>query len=99
MDSDPTDTRVAKFDVTVPHPARMYNYYLGGKDNFAADRVAAEELVAAMPDGVLGPVPSCRFLERVVRVMASEYGIRRFIDLGTGIPIAPTVHDIAKTYH
>ncbi|WP_406277522.1 SAM-dependent methyltransferase [Embleya sp. NBC_00896] len=82
-------------DVTRPHPARMYNYYLDGKDNFAADRDAAEQVIAAAPSAR----PSARgnrvFLRRAVRHLA-RHGIRQFLDIGTGIPTAGNTHEVAQ---
>jgi len=72
----------------VPHIARIYDYWLGGKDNFAADREAAERAMAATPTIVPGVRANRRFLGRAVRYMA-ESGIRQFLDIGTGIPSAP----------
>ena len=81
------------FDTSVPHIARIYDYWLGGKDNFAADREAAERAMAATPTIVPGVRANRRFLGRAVRYMA-ESGIRQFLDIGTGIPTASQV-DIA----
>jgi len=85
----------AGIDVTRPHPARMYNYYLDGKDNFAADRLAAEQVIAAAPSAR----PSARgnrvFLRRAVRHLARQ-GIRQFLDIGTGIPTAGNTHEAAQ---
>lgn len=82
-------------DVTKPHPARMYNYYLDGKDNFAADREAAEQVIAAAPSAR----PSARgnrvFLRRAVRYLAQR-GVRQFLDIGTGIPTAGNTHEAAQ---
>ena len=73
------------FDTSVPHIARIYDYWLGGKDNFAADREAAERAMAATPTIVPGVRANRRFLGRAVRYMA-EAGIRQFLDIGTGMP-------------
>jgi S-adenosyl methyltransferase len=85
----------AGIDVTTPLGARVYDYILGGKDNFAVDREAAERLLEAAPDGRLLARLQRKFLVRVVRLMA-ESGIRQFIDLGTGIPTSPSVHEVAR---
>jgi hypothetical protein len=83
-------------DTTIAHPARVYDYWLGGKDNFDADRVAAAEVVAAMP----GIVPAVRanraFLRRAVQYLAGEAGIRQFLDIGTGLPTADNTHEVAQ---
>jgi hypothetical protein len=77
-----------QFDTRHAHPARVYNYWLGGKDNFAADREAAEQAIAANP-GIKTDVRANRaFLARVVRYLASECGVRQFLDIGTGLPVA-----------
>ena len=85
----------AGIDVTVPSVARMYDYLLGGKDNFAADREAAAKLVALVPDAQKIARDNREFLVRSVRFLA-QAGIRQFIDLGTGIPTSPNVHEVAR---
>jgi hypothetical protein len=82
-------------DTTRPSAARMYDYALGGKDNFAVDRDAAERAYQVMPDGPGLARANRDFLARAVRAM-SESGIRQFIDLGTGIPTSPSVHEVAR---
>jgi hypothetical protein len=85
------------FDTSVAHMARVYDYWLGGKDNFAADRAAAEQAIAANPH-ILGDVRANRaFLARAVRYLAAECGIRQFLDLGTGIPTADNTHEVAQS--
>ena len=79
----------------VPSPARMYDYYLGGKDNYASDRRAAEEIYALIPDLPEIARDNRAFLKRAVRAFA-ETGIRQFIDLGTGLPTQGNVHEIAQ---
>ncbi len=77
--------------------ARVYDYWLGGKDNFAADREAAEQSIAANP-GILRDVRANRaFLARAVRYLAAERGIRQFLDIGTGIPTANNTHEVAQS--
>ncbi|MBV9795196.1 MAG: SAM-dependent methyltransferase [Actinobacteria bacterium] len=84
-------------DVTVAHPARVYDYWLGGKDNFAADRAAAEKVLEAKP-GIRDNVrANRRFLARAVRFLTAEAGIRQFLDVGTGIPTANNTHEVAQT--
>ncbi len=84
------------FDISTAHPARVYDYLLGGKDHFAADREAAEEIVAISPN-VLASVRANRaFLRRVVRYLAGEAGIRQFLDIGTGLPTAENTHQVAQ---
>jgi S-adenosyl methyltransferase len=79
-----------------PHPARVYDYLLGGKDNFAADRAAAENGLRANPNSRIPPRENRAFLRRVVRYLAREAGIRQFLDIGTGIPTSPNVHEVAQ---
>ena len=81
----------SRFDPSVPHPARVYDYWLGGKDHYAADREAAEEVMQRRPEVVAGARANRAFLARVVRYLAAECGIRQFLDIGTGLPapIAP----------
>jgi len=83
------------FDTSVAHVARVYNYWLGGKDNFAADRAAAEQAIAAFPDIVLSARANRAFLRRSVTYLVSA-GIRQFLDIGTGIPSANNTHEVAQ---
>jgi trans-aconitate methyltransferase len=87
---------VPDFDTRVPHIARIYDYWLGGKDNFAADRRAAEAAVAAAPGIKPGVRANRRFLGRAVRYMA-EAGVRQYLDIGTGIPTADNTHQVAQS--
>jgi hypothetical protein len=79
-----------------PHPARVYDYLLGGKDNFAADRAAAAEALRANPNGRVSPRENRAFLRRAVHYLAAEAGIRQFLDIGTGLPTSPNVHEVAQ---
>jgi trans-aconitate methyltransferase len=83
-------------DVTVAHQARVYDYTLGGKDNFPADREAAEKAIRANPDVVATARANRAFLGRAVRYLATEAGIRQFLDIGTGIPSAGNTHEVAQ---
>jgi hypothetical protein len=86
----------AEIDTSVAHPARVYDYWLGGKDNFAADREAGDRVLAATP-GLRERVQANRaFLVRAVRYLAGEAGIRQFLDIGTGIPSANNTHEVAQ---
>jgi len=85
------------FDVTVAHPARVYNYLLGGKDNFAADRKAAEQMIAGGAKVLVGVRANRGFLGRAVRFLAGEAGIRQFLDIGTGLPSADNTHEVAQS--
>jgi hypothetical protein len=86
----------AEIDTSVAHPARVYDYWLGGKDNFAADREAGDRVLAVTP-GLRQRVQAGRaFLMRAVRYLAAEEGIRQFLDVGTGIPAANNTHEVAQ---
>jgi S-adenosyl methyltransferase len=85
------------FDTSVAHIARVYDYWLGGKDNFAADRVAGDEALQAYPDLVSSVRANRAFLARGVRYLAAEAGIRQFLDIGTGIPTANNTHEVAQS--
>jgi SAM-dependent methyltransferase len=82
-------------DITRPSIARVYDFMLGGKDNFAIDRMAAERALAVTPDGPEAGRASRAFLRRVVRHLAAEAGIRQFLDVGSGLPTQGNVHEIA----
>ena len=83
-------------DTSVPHIARVYDYWLGGKDNFAVDREAAEQVIEAYP-GILRDVRAQRaFLSNAVSYLAGVAGIRQFLDIGTGIPTANNTHEVAQ---
>jgi len=80
----------------VAHPARVYDYILGGKDNFAADRAAGDAVAEAMPAARFMARANRAFLGRAVRYLAMEAGIRQFLDIGTGIPTADNTHEVAQ---
>ncbi len=84
------------FDTSVPHPARVYNAILGGKDNYAADRAAAEATIRAFPGNVMAARANRAFLARAVHYLAAEAGIRQFLDIGTGLPSADNTHEVAQ---
>jgi hypothetical protein len=83
-------------DTSVAHPARVYDYWLGGKDNFAADRKAAEDVIAIRPDMRRDIRANREMLRRAVRYLAAKAGIRQFLDVGTGIPTSPNVHEVVQ---
>jgi S-adenosyl methyltransferase len=85
------------FDTSVAHVARVYNYWLGGKDNFAADRAAAEQAISAFPDIVHSARANRAFLRRAVTYLVGTAGIRQFLDIGTGIPSANNTHEVAQS--
>ena len=80
----------------VAHPARVYDYWLGGKDNFPADRALAEMMIQAIPNMRGLAAANRSFLRRAVRYLAVEAGVRQFLDIGTGIPTSPNVHEVAQ---
>ena len=82
-------------DPEVPSVARMYDYYLGGKDNFAADREAADQVVSAMPNVLEFTRANRRLLSRAVTMMAGR-GVRQFLDIGSGLPTRENVHEVAQ---
>jgi len=84
------------FDVSTAHPARVYDYLLGGKDNFAADRAAAEAIIEVSPVVFACVRANRAFLRRAVRYLASEAGVRQFLDIGTGLPTAQNTHQVAQ---
>ena len=84
-------------DTSVAHVARVYDYWLGGKDNFSADRVAGDQAIQAYPDIVYSVRANRAFLARTVRYLAGEAGIRQFLDIGTGIPTANNTHEVAQS--
>jgi len=86
----------ATFDTSVAHQARIADYLLGGRDNFAADRKAGEAMIAAYPTMVELMRANRAFLRRAVRFLAGEAGIRQFLDIGTGIPTAGNTHVVAQ---
>jgi S-adenosyl methyltransferase len=84
-------------DPSTAHVARMYDYYLGGDNNFEADRIACMELDKLVP-GTRGlAINNRNYLVRVVRTLARDYGVRQFIDMGTGLPTQNNVHQVAKS--
>ncbi|MBD0293467.1 MAG: SAM-dependent methyltransferase [Jiangellaceae bacterium] len=83
-------------DTSVPHSARVYDYWLGGKDNFAADRALGDAMVQAIPTLPVMARANRAFLGRAVRYLAAEAGIRQFLDIGPGIPTAGNTHEVAQ---
>ena len=84
------------FDTSVPHSARIWNYWLGGKDNFQVDRDAGDDFLAVYPEQ-RDKARACRyFLSRTVRHLVAEAGIRQFLDVGTGLPTADNTHEVAQ---
>jgi hypothetical protein len=85
-----------EIDTSVAHQARVYDYLIGGKDNFAVDREVGDMVLKANPDLALTARANRAFLGRAVRFLASEAGIRQFLDVGTGIPSADNTHEVAQ---
>jgi hypothetical protein len=92
---EPAGVRVP-FDTSRPHMARVYDFWLGGKDNFAADRAVAEQVAAAYPDVLVAVRAQRMFLARAVHFLVTEAGIRQFLDIGTGLPSANNTHQVAQ---
>jgi hypothetical protein len=90
------ETGIPEIDTSRPHAARIYDYYLGGKNHFAADRETAEKALRAWPSARVGAREQRKFLGRAVRYLAAEAGIRQFLDIGTGLPTTDNVHEIAQ---
>ena len=84
------------FDTTVAHPARRYDYWLDGKDNFAADRESGDKIAAAFPSIRTAVRENRAYLKRTVSYLAREAGIRQFLDIGTGLPTADNTHEVAQ---
>jgi SAM-dependent methyltransferase len=84
-----------EIDTTTANVARMYDYWLGGKDNFEADRVAAEKVLIQMPGQRRSALENRRFLRRAVRFLTAEAGIDQFLDIGVGLPTQGAVHEVA----
>jgi hypothetical protein len=87
----------AEIDTTRPHTARRYDYWLGGKDNFAADRASGDAIAEVFPTIRLAVLENRNFLRRATGFLARDAGIRQFLDIGTGIPTANNTHQVAQT--
>jgi O-methyltransferase involved in polyketide biosynthesis len=86
-----------EFDTSIPNIARVYDYLLGGKDNFAADRAAGDKVIEAYPGIVRAVKVNRAFLGRAIRYLADEAGVRQFLDIGPGIPTAANTHEVAQS--
>src|SRR4051794_7266787 len=95
LSQDPAELR-RRIDTTKAHPARVYDVFLGGKDNYPVDRAAAAAALAANPRGYLDVRHNRDFMRRAVTTLAKDDGIRQFLDIGTGLPTAENVHQIAQ---
>jgi len=97
-DGEATDlSEPMSFDTSVAHPARVYDYWLGGKDNYKADRDAGDQVIAVNPNILPGVRANRAFLGRAVRFLTAEAGIRQFLDIGTGLPTAENTHEVAQS--
>ena len=83
-------------DTTVSHSARIWNYWLGGKDNYEADRIAGDRVAEMLPIIVTQARADRAFLGRAIRYLAGEAGLRQFLDIGTGLPTADNTHEVAQ---
>jgi SAM-dependent methyltransferase len=92
----PSQPAPPEIDTSVAHPARIYDYILGGKDNFAVDRKAATAAMAAFPHLATAMRENRALMRRMVAVLAGELKVRQFLDIGTGLPTSPNVHEIAQ---
>ena len=90
------DSEFAGLDTTVANPARVWNYWVGGKDNFAVDRETGEQVLRLLPSMPLIARYARRFLLDAVRRLTADYGVRQFLDIGTGLPTADNTHDVAQ---
>jgi hypothetical protein len=93
---DVSDRVPLRIDTSVAHPARRYDYWLGGKDNFAADRESGDAIAAKFPAIRTAVVENRRFLRRAVTFLAESASIRQFLDIGTGLPTANNTHEVAQ---
>jgi hypothetical protein len=91
-----SDLSLPRIDPLTPHPARRYNYWLGGKDNFAADRASGDEIEKIYPHIRTSAGQNRQFLRRTVRYLVEQAGIRQFLDVGTGLPSAGNTHEVAQ---
>jgi S-adenosyl methyltransferase len=89
-------TKPPRFDPDVPHPARVYSVWIGGKDHYPADRKAAAEVARCRPQVVAGARANRAFLARAVRYLAGRHGIRQFLDTGPGLPAPDATHTVAQ---
>jgi SAM-dependent methyltransferase len=98
MTNGPDDDGLPGVDLSRPHSARMYDYFLGGKDNFAVDRETAEVAIRSWPGVRTTARENRKFLARAVEFLVREAGIRQFLDIGTGLPSANNVHEVAQRF-
>ena len=92
-----SDDSNSAIDSSIPHTARIWNYWLGGKDNFGADRAIGDQVQQFLPDIVTSARADRAFLQRAVRLLVTDAGIRQFLDIGTGLPTAQNTHEVAQS--
>jgi len=92
----PAEVAPPGVNINVPHSARIYDYWLGGKDNFAVDRAVGEAMIKAIPGMRYMAGENRKFVHRAARDLVEKEGIRQFLDIGTGIPTRPNLHEIAQ---
>ncbi|MGI5271926.1 SAM-dependent methyltransferase [Nonomuraea sp. CA-218870] len=92
-----TDDPLSRVNTEIPSPARIYDLWLGGKDNYEVDRVVSAQILQAVPELPILAKTNREFLGRAVRYMAAEAGVRQFLDIGTGIPTADNTHQVAQS--
>jgi S-adenosyl methyltransferase len=90
------ESSLGRFNPTVPSPARVWDYLVGGKDNFAADRALAEQLLEAVPEMPIVAQLTRQFIRRAVEELVMVYGVRQFLDIGSGLPTAENTHEVAQ---
>ncbi|MFI6879848.1 SAM-dependent methyltransferase [Streptomyces sp. NPDC050400] len=93
-ETSPTSPRI---DTSKPHPARVYDWFLGGKDNYPVDEALGRQITAMEPTAKYGARHNRWFMQRATRMLAARLGVRQFLDIGTGIPTEPNLHRIAQT--
>ena len=96
MSNGSSSDQPPQIDASVPHSARIWNYWLGGKDHFPVDRQVGDQILEAFPAIVENARASRAFLARAVRYLAGDAGIRQFLDIGTGLPTANNTHEVAQ---
>jgi hypothetical protein len=89
--------QVPEIDTSRPHPARVYDYLIGGQNNFAADRETAAQILLKSPNARIAPRENRAFLGRAVRFLAADAGLRQFLDIGSGLPATGNVHEVAQS--
>lgn len=95
--TEPAVGHASRLDTTVAHSARLWNYFLGGKDHFSVDRFAGDKVLAVLPELAISARAGRAFLGRAVRHLARDVGLRHFLDIGTGLPTANSTHEVAQS--